>query len=169
MSKDYGRVMRTSTNLKELLGAVTLAGKEFRIELEPEVRSLLEHPDLAVREEAIATLGMRWKVPGFRRECERIWRSDAEDSTRVVALHSWMAYDARSRNIETVTELVSILRSRSESNAMRSTALFGLGTVMDSRRFLRETSDMLRRRPEEEIDDLVPWEEIDRLVEECGG
>ncbi len=111
---------------EDLYGFIHDLGEADYREAEPDVTSLLQHPDAEIRYVAVSVLALHWKMAVHRGEFERMMLFDADANVRRMAT-TGLGYVLRgTQDTQATRVLVRKLRDETEEGLVREAAHMAL-------------------------------------------
>lgn len=167
---DYEEIFAESSDRLEIYETIIDVGKESLKQFEPQVRSYLDHEDEELVGQAAMTLGLRWSLPEFKDEAERMWRSSSSAHIRESAFLSWASYSTISGDQEDARVVREIVGDDQYSPRLRGAALSHLSRIfeMKPRVSSRVVSAIGDAESSEQVNSLIPWDLVNEICEEFG-
>jgi hypothetical protein len=128
--------------LLQLLGRVE---KSDRAGLQEAVKTLLEHEDEDVREEALRVAAISWTLDELHEKSMEMLRFDDEPSVRRTAAYAIAALAKESSRLADTELLLDVLRNSSEQEEVRRAAYEGLLLIHGRKNFPPMNRDVSAR------------------------
>lgn len=159
--------VRSGKVAEELLpDAILLLGKHFDerkfLKAKDTIARFLDHPDPAVRNEAMFCLGIRWVCPEFEQQFQRSLLTDPSDDIRGQAAYCLGNVKAGSRDKAVLSILAGVALNKAEDSSVRAAAYKAILEVVDAREAFNA---ILHLTLLEQIEKVIDWDWVRSLGE----
>lgn len=140
---------------------------EGRLDLVPEMRRCLSHPDGTVRAAAIRAIGYYLQVDDFADTAESYF-DDPSQPVRLAAILTWSFYFYDSNDQSAIAKLIELAKDSNRSIAERAGALGVIPQLLQGRswrEFPVNTTELARVDNHGEFDSSVDWGAVEDFVE----
>jgi hypothetical protein len=158
-TSDITAALRSSDEA-EIYSALIAIGKQDLRAHEREVAGFLDHSSARLRSAAIRVLGFYWALPDYRDRAAQLARSEADTDARSVAIMSWCAYYAGTKDPGILRELYAWFSDKSLSRDIREAAYSGMMVVAGI-----PAAERARALPRGPFDDSIDWDLVRRMLE----